>query len=114
MRAWLFTLMHNLFVNQAKAARSRTLCEIDARADLPVSGRQLETLGVRDSHDALRQLPTKQQEVILLIGLEQFGYAEAANILGVPVGTVMSRLSRGREKLHQLLESDVAKLKIVK
>jgi RNA polymerase sigma-70 factor (ECF subfamily) len=64
-------------------------------------------------------LPAEQREVILLVGLEQFGYAEAARILDVPLGTVMSRLSRGRERLRQLLmgeeiDTKVVKLKVIK
>jgi RNA polymerase sigma-70 factor (ECF subfamily) len=54
---------------------------------------------------ALALLPAEQREVLLLVGLEQFSYAEASEVLGVPLGTVMSRLSRGRERLRILLES---------
>jgi RNA polymerase sigma-70 factor (ECF subfamily) len=54
-------------------------------------------------HAAVSSLPREQQEVILLVGLEAFSYAETAQILGVPIGTVMSRLHRGRERLRQML-----------
>lgn len=118
LRAWLFTLMHNLFVNQVRAGRLQET-ELDAARDVPVAGGQMDALALRDLHTALGRLPADQREVILLVGLEQFGYAEAARILDVPVGTVMSRLSRGRERLRQLLageENDAAvvKLKVVK
>jgi RNA polymerase sigma-70 factor (ECF subfamily) len=115
LRAWLFTLMHNLFVNQMRSAGSHTLCELDEANDVPVSGGQNEALAVRDIHAALSQLPPEQREVMLLVGLEQFAYADAARILGVPQGTVMSRLSRARERMRLLLEGQpVTKLQVVK
>jgi RNA polymerase sigma-70 factor (ECF subfamily) len=115
MRAWLFTLMHNVFVNQLRASNSRALCELDEAADVPVSGGQQESLAVRDIHAALAKLPHEQREVMLLVGLEQFAYADAARILGVPQGTVMSRLSRARERMRQLLEGNqVTRLQVVK
>jgi RNA polymerase sigma-70 factor (ECF subfamily) len=57
---------------------------------------------------ALSLLPEEQREVLLLVGLEQFSYAEASEVLGVPMGTVMSRLSRGRERLRILMEAGTA------
>ena len=118
LRAWLFTLMHNLFVNKVRANRPRET-DLDEARDVPVSGGQMDALALRDIHAALGRLPTEQREVILLVGLEQFGYGEAAHILGVPLGTVMSRLSRGRERLRQLLSDGavnepVVKLKVIK
>lgn len=114
MRAWLFTLMHNLFVNQIRSG-GPSQCELDEAADVPVSGGQADALAVRDIHAALVKLPTEQREVILLVGLEQFSYAEAAKVLGLPIGTVMSRLSRARERLRDLLEGQaVVKLQVVK
>lgn len=114
LRAWLFTLMHNLFVNQIRARRPQETV-IDDALDEPVSGGQLEALAARDIHAALARLPEAQREVLLLVGLEQFGYAEAAEVLGVPVGTVMSRLARAREKMRQMLAGESAvKLRVVK
>lgn len=114
LRAWLFTLMHNLFINQVRQA-SPDNAALEEAQDLPVGGGQMEAMAVRDIHAALTRLPVEQREVILLVGLEQFVYAEAARILGVPLGTVMSRLSRGRERLRQLLADEpVVKLKVVK
>ncbi|MFN3545468.1 MAG: RNA polymerase sigma factor [Thiobacillus sp.] len=114
LRAWLFTLMHNLFVNQVRARRPQETV-IDDALDEPVSGGQLEALAARDIHAALGRLPEEQREVLLLVGLEQFGYAEAAEVLGVPVGTVMSRLARAREKMRQMLAGEPAvKLRVVK
>jgi RNA polymerase sigma-70 factor (ECF subfamily) len=114
LRAWLFTLMHNLFVNELRARRPRETA-MDDTPEAPVSGGQLEAMAVRDIHDALSRLPDEQREVLLLVGLEQFAYAEAAEVLGVPVGTVMSRLARAREKMRRLLAGEtVVKLKVVK
>ena len=114
LRAWLFTLMHNLFVNQIRIKRPQETVMEEA-LDEPVSGGQMEALTARDIHAALAQLPEEQREVLLLVGLEQFGYAEAAQVLGVPTGTVMSRLSRARERMRAMLAGEPAiKLKLVK
>jgi RNA polymerase sigma-70 factor (ECF subfamily) len=102
LRAWLFTLMHNLFVNHVRSSKPDTATLEDSQ-DMPVAGGQMSALGLRDIESALAALPAEQREVILLVALEQFGYAETAEILGVPVGTVMSRLSRAREKLRERL-----------
>jgi RNA polymerase sigma-70 factor (ECF subfamily) len=114
LRAWLFTLMHNLFINQVRATRPADSM-LDDALDVPVSGGQMEALAARDIHTALARLPVEQREVMLLVGLEQFAYAEAAQVLGVPVGTVMSRLSRARERMRSLLAGEPAiQLKVVK
>jgi RNA polymerase sigma-70 factor, ECF subfamily len=118
LRAWLFALMHNVFVNQVRAQGPRE-ADLEEARDVAVSGSQLDALALRDIHAALARLPVEQREVVLLVGLEQFGYAEAAGILGVPLGTVMSRLSRGRDRLRRILAGEdavepVVKLKVVK
>jgi RNA polymerase sigma-70 factor (ECF subfamily) len=114
LRAWLFTLMHNLFVNQTRVRRPPETAMEDA-LDEPVSGGQIEALAARDIRDALARLPDEQRAVLLLVGLEQFAYSEAAQVLGVPTGTVMSRLSRARERMRQMLAGEPANiLKLVK
>jgi RNA polymerase sigma-70 factor (ECF subfamily) len=114
LRAWLFTLMHNLFVNQTRVRRPPETAMEDA-LDEPVSGGQIEALAARDIRDALARLPDEQRAVLLLVGLEQFAYSEAAQVLGVPTGTVMSRLSRARERMRQMLAGESANiLKLVK
>lgn len=114
MRAWMFTIMHNVFVNQLKQRRELALDEV-TEAGLEGAPRS-DPLELRDLDAALRCLPPEQREVLLLVGLEQFSYAEASQALGVPVGTVMSRLSRGRERLHVLMSgaAAVSNLKLVK
>ncbi len=117
LRAWLFTIMHNVFANQVKTARSNRHQPFDgAEIQLPATPTPDERLDLRDLNRALRRLSAEQREVILLIGLEQMPYDEAAKVLGVPVGTVMSRLSRGREQLRMLMNrgSATAQLKVVK
>ena len=104
-RAWLFTIMHNLHVNQVRSrVRAPGLTPLEDNAPehawRPAAE---EALIVRDLARALEQLPPEYRETVLLIGLEQMSYQEAAEVLGVPVGTVMSRLARGRERLRALM-----------
>ncbi|GIZ50351.1 sigma-70 family RNA polymerase sigma factor [Noviherbaspirillum aridicola] len=103
--AWLLSVMHNLFISQLRRdARLPQEDSADELADeLPVRGTQTDALELRDLDRALARLPSAQREVLLLISLEEFTYEEAAHILGVPVGTVMSRLARAREKLRAIL-----------
>ena len=108
LRGWLFTIMHNLHANfRRRAARSPLTSAQDMEslsASSPAS--QEDGLAIAGLGAALGTLPEEQRAVILLIGLEEFSYAETAEVLGIPIGTVMSRLHRGREKLRQVLVSD--------
>ena len=114
LRAWMFTIMHNVFINQLKARRELALD--DAVEDGLQSAPQSDPLELRDLDTALRRLSVEQREVLLLVGLEQLSYAEASQALGVPVGTVMSRLSRGRERLRAVMSgtATVTSLKVMK
>jgi len=118
LRAWLFTIMHNIYVNQVKAnPRMRSQTTELPTADLRVASPVEDRLVLRDLHKALTNLSHEQREVLLLIGLEQMSYGEAAKVLGIPVGTVMSRLSRGREQLRAMTSGAGAaatQLKVVK
>ena len=116
LRAWLFTVMHNVFVNQVRSAvANRTVPMDDMTSELPQS-QGTDRLEIRDLDAALRALPEEQRAVVLLVGLEQMTYDEAAKVLDVPIGTVMSRLSRGRERLRRLTQGlpEVTVLKVVK
>ena len=117
LRAWLFTIMHNLYVNQLKA-NSRKLGQPPEQATLDLSVRptQEDRLELRDLNKALRRLSNEQREVLLLVGLEQMSYEEVAKVLGIPIGTVMSRLSRGRDQLRAMMEGSSAapQLKVIK
>jgi len=105
LRAWLFTLMHNQYVNFVRrAVREGTQTSIDAAIDLGRAPSQQDSLKLRDLRNALDRLPDEQRTVILLIGLEGMRYEEVAEILGVPVGTIRSRLSRAREALRAMME----------
>lgn len=108
MRAWLFTIMHNLYVNQGRSARRRQHLQIEmSDYDDPVMPSSQEgALAIRDMNRALALLPDEYREVILLVGLEQMQYDEVARVLAIPRGTVMSRLSRGRERLRQIMSSE--------
>jgi RNA polymerase sigma-70 factor (ECF subfamily) len=116
LRAWLFTVMHNLYVNQLRAARPGD--ELDEEMpELAQPARESDTLVLRDLDLAIRRLPPDQREVLLLVALEDMSYAETAVTLEIPIGTVMSRLARAREKLRAMLSGLPAsgkQLKIVK
>ncbi len=103
MRAWLFTIMHNVFVNGVRARHLDTIPLEEEALEAPVRAAQEDGLLMRDLQAALAQLPVEQREALLLAGLEGLRYEEIANVLGVPIGTVMSRLSRGRERLRTIL-----------
>ncbi len=103
LRAWLFTVMHNLFVNQVRSRAGMQRDTVDAE-DLELEG-PAPDVGLRmDLLRAVMQLPEDHREVLLLVALEDFSYAEAAILIGVPIGTVMSRLSRARQRLTELME----------
>lgn len=103
MRAWLFTVMHNLFVNRYRTDRRRPAA-VPLEGDSLMAVESAETAGaVGDIERALQELPPEQREVLLLVALEQLTYDEAAAVLDIPRGTVMSRLHRAREKLRSLL-----------
>lgn len=116
LRAWLFTVMHNVFVNQVRGAAAGRLVPMDDAVLDMAQPRAADRLEIRDLDQALRTLPEEQRAVVLLIGLEQMSYDEAAKVLNVPIGTVMSRLSRGRERLRRALQGDAdpQPLKVVK
>ena len=102
LRAWLFTILHNLHINAVKrAARQGRNVAFDDDAAGSTLAHQDQQIHLSEVADALQRLPTDQRQMLLLIGLEEFSYAEAARIAGVPIGTVMSRLARGRESLRR-------------
>lgn len=116
LRAWLFTIMHNLYVNQTKRSYEKRHVSLeDGKLELPVRATQDEWLELRDLAAAVQRLPIEQREVLMLVAVEQMPYEEVACVLGIPVGTVMSRLSRGREKLRALIKGAAPQqLKVVK
>lgn len=102
-RRWLFTILHNLFLNRLRD-RGRQPAEAPLEESAhPAAVAQEGGLVVRDLERALAALAPEQREVVLLVGLEGMSYEEVARVLGVPQGTVMSRLHRGRERLRGLM-----------
>ena len=108
LRAWLFTLMHNQNVNGVRrSAREGMAVEFDDTWPFPIAATDPAAgLSLRDFDRALARIPEERRQVILLIGLEGISYKEAATILDVPIGTIRSRLSRGRESLRTLMDLD--------
>jgi RNA polymerase sigma-70 factor (ECF subfamily) len=106
LRAWLFTLMHNLFVSQVRQDQRRAslvqaanIDELAHQLQAPASAQD----AALDLQRCLLRLPMDQRVVLLLVTLEDMSYAEVAKVTGVPVGTVMSRLSRARDRMRELM-----------
>jgi RNA polymerase sigma-70 factor (ECF subfamily) len=103
VRPWLFTIMHNLFVSRWRTSRRRRVTmpgDAVANFEIPVAPEQDDALSRRDLLAGLDRLTEDQRQVLLLVSVEGLEYREVASILGIPVGTVMSRLSRARDNLH--------------
>ena len=114
LRAWLFTLMHNQNVNDVRhSIREGQNIDVEEMSNVlaattdPTASRQLYEL-----NRALSQLTQEQRQTIMLVGLEEFSYEETAAILNVPVGTVRSRLSRGRDQLRRLMDMPARTLSV--
>jgi RNA polymerase sigma factor (sigma-70 family) len=106
-RTWLFTILHNLAVNHLRRAarRGREVPLDDAgESDVAVPSTQEDALRRDDILGAVGQLPDDQRSVLLLVSIEDASYTEAARILDIPIGTVMSRLARARARLMKQLE----------
>ena len=109
MRSWLFTILHNVHRQDLRTSSRRISTTVMDEAHENRHGTEANQNGalmIRDLHDALGQLQDEQREVVLLVGLEDMTYKQVAEILDIPVGTVMSRLSRGREKLKRLMDGE--------
>lgn len=116
LRAWLFAIMHNVYVNQLRSRAARRETSLEDGDALPQARGEVDRLEIRDVQTALAALPAEQREVVLLVALEQMSYAQAGTALGIPVGTVMSRLFRARERLRAHLDgaSQPSNLKLVR
>jgi RNA polymerase sigma-70 factor, ECF subfamily len=106
LRAWLFTLLHNQHVNLVRRSiREGVSVDVEELAPvLTTKAGQNPRLQLRDLHRAIGCLPDEQRQVVLLVALEGMSYEQVAEVLGVPVGTVRSRLSRGRESLRRHMD----------
>jgi RNA polymerase sigma factor (sigma-70 family) len=108
-RTWVFRILHNLAISKLRqAARRGQHLALDdtAEYEVAVPFAQEDALRHRDILTALSQLPEDQRSVLILVTVEDMSYAQAARILQVPIGTVMSRLARARARLHRLMEDD--------
>ena len=105
MKAWTFTIMRNNFLNDLRKSRRQT--ELDpevAEKTLVAHPEQEGIVHMSDLQRALDQLPAERREALLLVGAGGFAYEEAAQVCGVPVGTMKSRVARGRAQLQELME----------
>jgi len=110
LRGWIYTILYHRFVTDRRRQRRdlghRSLTEILEAEQPGVEGGQEGALAHRDLLRGFAELPEEQRSVLLLIAVEDFSYRETARILGLPIGTVMSRLSRAREHLRQHMNGD--------
>jgi RNA polymerase sigma-70 factor (ECF subfamily) len=124
LKAWLYTILHNTWRNRRRDA-SRDTVEVDSdrveqAASLPDGPAALDTpehILLRDTLDAdlqaaLDSLPDAFREAVWLRDVEEFSYAEIAGMLGVPIGTVMSRISRGRRLLYERLSASAPRAEV--
>jgi len=111
LRAWLFTILHNLFINGLRRQKIHNEYINQSIASQDIKQHEPNT-ALRDLQKCMCQLKPEYREVIILAGLENLTYKEISDVTGAPIGTVMSRLSRGRQEL-KLLMSEVDKPKLV-
>jgi RNA polymerase sigma-70 factor, ECF subfamily len=120
LRAWLFTIMHNVHVNQRALARREagnvsldSEDEYGAARQVAERGNQLDRVELSEVSRLMARLPTAQREVLLLAAVEEMRYEEIAEALSIPVGTVMSRLSRARDKLRRMVSEPPLVLDVI-
>lgn len=103
--SWMYRIMRNIWIDEVRAGsrRLRTFAEEEAGLSVGADGGQEASVELTMVERALAALPDEQREAILLVMVEGYGYREAADIIGCPVGTLTSRLIRGRDALHKLL-----------
>jgi RNA polymerase sigma-70 factor (ECF subfamily) len=114
LRPWLFSIMHNLHVDTRRREGRIDYCDDESLPELPQRPEQEDGLALRDLDRALALLPIEQREIVLLVGLEELSYGEVARALDIPLGTVMSRLSRARSRFKAILAGEaLPQLKVV-
>lgn len=105
LQSWLFSILYRQFIDeQRRAKRWRRVLDVVGVADEPHAPSAERVNEGRDTLAAFAELPAEQRAILLLVGVEGFSYREVADALEVPIGTVMSRLSRARDKLRRLSE----------
>ncbi|MEX0759078.1 MAG: sigma-70 family RNA polymerase sigma factor [Tistlia sp.] len=112
-KAWMFTILRNCYFTEMRkrSRRPESVDPADHEGALSVPAVQQNGLEVRDFSRAFAKLTEMDRTVLILVGAEGMSYQEAADVLGTPIGTVRSRLSRARMRLKDLLEGTVAPLR---
>lgn len=110
IRAWLFTILRNSFFSELRKQR-REVADSDGKyaAQLTTRATQIDKVELRDFRRALLKLPSEQREALMLVGPAGFSYEEAATICGCAVGTIKSRVNRGRNRLTEMIEGETPK-----
>ncbi len=110
LRAWLFTILHNLYINQylRHGSVGTMVPLLDEHNHLSCPPRQYHSVTLTDLARAFDRLPDQEQQVVLMVGVDGMQYEDAAETLGVPIGTVKSRLSRARRRLRRLMDGELA------
>jgi RNA polymerase sigma-70 factor, ECF subfamily len=106
-RRWLFTIMHHLFVDRVRKDKrygGTTMLPLEASEAMAVPAYQAQSVVSHEILDALQAIHPDRRTALLMVAVEGFSYAEAAEVLGIPAGTLMSRIARGREELRAILE----------
>jgi RNA polymerase sigma-70 factor (ECF subfamily) len=107
LRAWLFTILHNLYISDMRRNKKwKEAANPEAALNaLSVAPRQTHAVMLRAVREAMRRLPSQQKMILYFIGVEGKSYKEVSRELGIPVGTVKSRCSRARDSLQQELDN---------
>lgn len=114
LKAWLFTILHNLHIDRRRAEAVRRQDDVvDTEPAYPAG--QEDAVRLQQVRRAFMDLPAEQREALHLVAVEDLSYQQAADALGIPVGTLMSRLSRARARLRSFEDDDrrPAHLKLV-
>src|SRR5690606_39142372 len=117
VRSWMFRILLNVYRNDLRRLRrSLAPVSLDAMSGSGPAGPDVQSgrLALAETAQAMQALPLEQREVLLLVAVEEMSYAEAAAVLSIPVGTLMSRLARARATLRDLTETGASKLRAVK
>jgi len=103
LRAWLFTMQHNLFINKLRSKGRQPQMTVETESLTHQLEPDQSDVLIHDINFCIQQLPEEQQQVLLLVTVEGFTYKQVGNIMNIPLGTVMSRLSRARKTLQKLM-----------
>lgn len=109
MRAWLFSVMYNVFINQLRIPQARVGLDPDILPEPVGNAAHFDRIELAEMEKAMLSLSAEQRDVLMLVAVEELSYVETAKTLAIPLGTVMSRLSRARERLHKLTGRETPK-----